>query len=146
MSIKIRIAQASDLDDILDLHESSFREIGVRKESSRENFELNLSTTAVATKGSRVIGYLQWSVTGKHAYMTWMAVALEEQARGAGEQLLSFVFAELKKRDCTEVMLDSRNRFRSALRLYLKSGFDIVGTFLQDDGELMIRFRHSFDT
>ena len=145
MSIKIRIAQASDLDDILDLHESSFREIGVRKESSRENFELNLSTTAVATEGSRVIGYLQWSITGKYTYMTWMAVAPQEQGKGAGKQLLSFAFSDLKKQGCSEVMLDSRNRFRSALGLYLKSGFDIVGTFLQEDGELMIRFRHSFD-
>ena len=63
----------------------------------------------------------------------------EAEGTGAAQIMLHEVEQWANREGLNTIVLDSRNRFKRAIIFYLKNGFNIIGSFLHSDGELMIR-------
>ncbi len=126
------------------LHEQTFGCIGVKA----EDFEVatihpNRSLVAISDD-KRVLGYATYTCSAKGGYLGWYAVAEDFRNHGIGRALFDATAADLRSVGAKSVRLDTRNRFREALRFYLGLGFDIIGSWQQLDGELMISMRLVF--
>jgi ribosomal protein S18 acetylase RimI-like enzyme len=125
------------------LHFRAFREIGMSAKQAKSDFE-KLPPTAfalVAVYREEVLGYATAGKNGRDLYLGWFAVNAQTRRRGVGRALLKELEKRAKKQKIKTITLDTRNRFRPANIFYLKNGFAIVGTWLNADGETMIRFR-----
>lgn len=144
MSTSLRLATNQDLPAILNLHLNGFAEIGAEPASSERYFLSVLATTAIVECDKKLVGYINWEQGAGYGYLCWMVVDPTHRGRGLGERLLDFAIDSCRESGCVGIGLDSRNRYKPAMTLYLKYGFDIIGTFLQTDDEIMIRFRKIF--
>ena len=93
----------------------------------------------VAEIDEKLVGYSFFCRQGKSLYWNWLAVLPEFEGAGVAEAMLNEVESWANREGLGTIILDSRNRFKKALVFYLKNGFDVIGTFLHSDGEVMIR-------
>lgn len=139
----VEFSNPGDILEIVELHAAIFSEIGMTIENSMPLFESAAGKIAIIKEEGDIIAYAHWEEHQSYAYLSWIGVSPLHRHKGHAKALLNFVINSCRKADCAAIGLDSRNRFKSAMGLYLKNDFDIIGTFLQTDGELMIRFRKS---
>jgi ribosomal protein S18 acetylase RimI-like enzyme len=117
---------------------TNFRNIGLERSELEDYFNSpNVYSTIVAIENNKVIGTA--IVNHQTGYFGWLAVDKKHQNKGTGSKLCRSIEAILKKKKIKQISLDTRNQFKSALIMYLKNGYEIKGTFLHHDGELMIR-------
>lgn len=121
----------------------TFKEIGMSEKKSLMEAERVRSTSLafVAMRGGKVVGFALASSPANDIYLSWFAVASSERGEGIGAGILDLLEKTAKKKKVRTITLDTRNRFKRANVLYVKRGYDIIGTWAQTDGETMIRFR-----
>lgn len=141
MTLCISPISQTQLEATAALHELIFAEIGATAASFRAVAERAGTEVWVAIENDRVIGYSVLWKGPKYFYWNWLGVLPDFQKKGAGTALMKKVLERAASEGCQTIELDSRNRFVDALRFYLKFGFQIVGTYLHDDGELMIKMK-----
>lgn len=143
----IRPATEADIPLILKIHVEAFQEIGFtakKRISIQEMLKQSLSSTAVLTLGgSTVAGYYVFRKSGSGVYLNWFAVLRKYQGHNYGEHLLNDLEVQARKLKAKHITLDTRNRFKSAMFTYLRKGYEIVGTWVQLDGDIMISMRKS---
>lgn len=128
------------------LHAAVFSDIGETVESAKMQLNDPKSAwfVAVAEQNGKetVIGYAACREhSAKVLYWSWFGVLPEWRRHGAGKELLREIMKFAKANQFEQILCDTRNRFKNALVLYLQHGFEIIGTYLGPDGDLMIRLR-----
>lgn len=139
--MKIKPIEEKYLLQVEKLHIQTFKEIGQTKQDFQQLIKREFPCLVAVNEKDKVIGYAIYIVREKMLYFSWMGVIPANQKQGVGEKLILAVIKNAKKNKVCEIELHSRNRFKGALRLYLKHGFNIEGTYLGSDGEMMIVMR-----
>jgi len=133
-AISIRRATLEDADGILDCLRAAFApyEHNYSKAAyedtvlTRESFVRRLDEMAVfaaVDESGRVVGTIAWKVIDHtEGHLRGMAVRPECQARGIADQLLAYAEAELIKRKCSWITLDTTEPLERAMRFYERHG------------------------
>lgn len=140
MRFTIVKAQLSDLTEIEKIHLKYYAEIGQRAGDLNDYFNDQARLILVAkTDESEVVGYLTATIYDSQSFAEWIGVKIEGQK--IGSSLVNYYLEECKKRGVKGVKLATRNRFKAALILYVKLGFEIFGVYQGNDGDLMLQLR-----
>lgn len=83
-----------------------------------------------AVMGFRFLEFLAW---GKVLYIDDLITDAEKRKSGYASKLLQWAIDLAKKENCDQVHLDSGSHRHDAHRLYLKSGFKIIGYHFELD-------------
>jgi GNAT superfamily N-acetyltransferase len=83
-----------------------------------------------AVMGFRFLEFLAW---GKVLYIDDLITDAEKRKNGYAGKLLQWAIDLAEKEDCDQVHLDSGSHRHDAHRLYLKSGFKIIGYHFELD-------------
>ena len=122
ISISFNKLNLSQLDAIvsIELDSSSYPWSRTQlKESIRNPNNLCYS----ATYEGDIIGYLIVMVTGKTADILNIGINPDNQRKGYGGLLMSYLYKELKNRLIEELFLEVRESNQSAISFYLNQGF-----------------------
>ena len=135
-SLRIREATIVDIPAVSRIEEKSFP-----KPWGKNAFMFELvksySRFFVAEIEGRVVGYIVCWIFGDELYIANVAVELCQRGRGIGEALVLKAIECAKESGCKCVTLEVRKTNISALRLYKKLGFKVVGIRkgMYSDGE-----------
>lgn len=81
------------------------------------------------------IGYRQ----DPHTFYSWLGGVLPKyRSRGIAAALMEYQHEWAKKLGYRRIQTKTMNRWRSMLVLNIKSGFDVIGTYLGTDGTVRI--------
>jgi ribosomal protein S18 acetylase RimI-like enzyme len=116
----------------------NFKHIGLKDKDLAVYFEQPvIYSSFIALENNKVVGTA--IVNKQTGYFSWLAVDEKLRRKGTGSALCKIVEATLRKKKFKRISLDTRNQFKSALLMYLQNGYEIRGTFLHNDDDLMIR-------
>lgn len=120
------------------LHHLTFCEIGETEETASNLLNSVKNRVIVAEKNELIIGYAIFEIKGSLLFWSWLAVLPENQGNGVALLLYQELLACAHKLALKRMMLVTRNRFKKAVRLYLRNGFKISKASLDPGGEAVI--------
>lgn len=99
---------------------------------------------ALASDGE-VIGFKLGYERKYQNYYSWMGgVDPEHRAQGVGKALMKAQHAWAESQGYHAIRTQSKNKWRDMIILNLKSGFNIIGTFQDDEGDTKIMMEKRF--
>ncbi len=122
------------------LHHQAFKSIGQNEKDFQAFLTTKEETLLVAMQAKELLGYILFATKENELYLQWLAVKKRSQNGGVAKKLISKAELFAKRMKMTSVMLDTRNRFRPAICLYLKMNYKIIGTWT-NNSDLMVRLR-----
>lgn len=127
-AVRIRTADADDLDAIMALERASFGPSAWEAETMRHEIasEWGRYLAAVDAEG-RLVGYAGLRAVGVEGDVQTIAVANDARGRGIGRALLAELLAEAKRRGVQELFLEVRADNPVARGLYESVGFREIG-------------------
>ncbi len=143
MKVTLQPAKLSDLQQIRKLHLACFSKIGQTSRDVHRHSLLNgpASFCWVARNGRNVVGYVIAIRNRNSAYINWLGVNQKHRRNSIGSSLVKTAETWAKRNRLRDISLDSRNRYREAIYLYLRQGYSICGVWTGTDGDLMIKIR-----
>jgi len=148
---EIRQADKSDLPDLVELDDECFdtcyyRKTKFSKSDFQAYFRLRKPILLVATRDSRLVGYVSGRVRTRKglsiAHLDSIAVSSMERRQGLGGDLLQHFIEEAKRQACMMVVLEVAKANEQGLAFFSKRGFrgivDLPEYYGRDlDGVLM---------
>jgi ribosomal protein S18 acetylase RimI-like enzyme len=123
----------SVLEGIAELHNKIFGDASQLVEQMKHKPQLLVN---VAWDENKVIGYKIGYSMDFEKYYSWLGgVDPVYRNLGIASKLLEEQHRYLKKAGYKAVQTKTKNKWRSMLILNLKYGFDIIGTYTDEDGE-----------
>lgn len=133
----VRQADTNDADGILDCLESAFGEYQNQYtkqafsdtvlDSQTIHHRLSEMHLFVAVSDGKIVGTIGCSVHAAEGHLRGMAVVSEWQGTGVATALLQTAEAELTRRGCVCVTLNTTEPLKRAIRFYEKHGFSATG-------------------
>ena len=142
MSIKIVPALPKHAAEIEKIHLAHFSCIGEKKGCIKDYTQSEDMIGYVAMSGVKVVGYMFFEHTGDSSFLVWFGVS--EGIEGVSQKLVDTYSNFLKKNKIKTSFLVTRNRFKKGISFYLKNGYDINGTSLASNGDLLIQLKKTF--
>ena len=150
---EIRQAEKSDIPDLVELDDECFDTHYYRNTKFTESdfhayFRLRKAILFVATRDSRLVGYVAGTVRMSEGFLTAhldsIAVSSINQRQRLGSDLLQCFIEEAKEQACTKVVLEVAKANKEGLVFFLKRGFQSIADLPQYygrdlDGLLMER-------
>jgi ribosomal protein S18 acetylase RimI-like enzyme len=150
---EIRQAKKSDVPDLVGLDDECFdvyyyENTKFSKSDFHGYFRLKKPIFLVATRGSRLVGYVAGAVRSSEglsiAHLDSLAVSSIERNQGLGGNLLQLFIEEAKRQACMMVVLEVAKANKDGLDFFSRQGFrsvaDLPEYYGQDlDGVLMER-------
>ncbi|MHA1145142.1 MAG: GNAT family N-acetyltransferase [Candidatus Helarchaeota archaeon] len=139
MKFAIRSFKMEELDEILRVYESGFREITRNLKKDVENFRNELSQAIssdlpgnllVAVSGDKIIGFASY-VKKDHWHFGPIAVHPSKQRQDVGKSLLEECIRRMKSEGGGRVTLIVQKKNKEALSLYEKMGFRITSHVME---------------
>lgn len=123
-NIEFRLMQADDLDCVVALEQKAFSHPWTRKlyEDALTSYECWMMIVDHQHVGHGVISQVL-----DEAHLLNIAIAVEQQGKGLGLQLLEHLMQRASERGCVECFLELRESNQSAYRLYERFGFNEIG-------------------
>ncbi|MDO5708160.1 MAG: ribosomal protein S18-alanine N-acetyltransferase [Andreesenia angusta] len=145
MNLIIRDMEESDIDSVYEIEKECFK-TPWSKESIIIDFKnKDIAHYLVAENKGEILGYIgSWKVLDE-GQITNIAVREKYRRAGIGKNLLSNLIDLLENRGVKTIVLEVRVKNESAINLYKKFGFDIVGkrpkyyTDNNEDAYIMVR-------
>ena len=140
--ITIQPMKKEDISMVVTLEENTFS-TPWSYEALEESFLKDNYYFLVAKQENIVVGYVGMYVVLQEGDITNIAVAKEVQGQGIGTKLLKELLEVAKKHGTETINLEVRVSNESAISLYKKHGFEIIGrrknfyTKPEEDGYLM---------
>ncbi|MBP2241550.1 ribosomal protein S18 acetylase RimI-like enzyme [Cytobacillus eiseniae] len=137
MSIKYmgynEIPNMEALDGIISLHQRIFGESNDLAGRMMEKPKLRLD---IAMDGEKVIGYKIGYALNREQFYSWLGgVDPDYRNTGIASNLMDQQHQYLMESGYKAVQTRTKNKWRSMLILNIKCGFDIIGTFTDNEGE-----------
>lgn len=136
-TLSIRRATAADAEGILDCLLAAFEPYRAQYTPaafrdtvlSRETIHARLAamTVLVAAEHDAIVGTLAYSLEGEEGHLRGMAVRPDRQGSDVAASLLSRAEADLRRRGCARITLDTTGPLLRAVRFYVKKGFAPTG-------------------
>ena len=123
-NIEFRLMQADDLDQVIALEQKAFSHPWTRKlyEDALSSYECSMMLFDNQPAGHGVISQIL-----DEAHLLNIAIAVEQQGKGLGLQLLEHLMQRSSEQGCVECFLELRESNQSAYRLYERFGFNEIG-------------------
>ncbi len=123
-SIQFRLMQADDLDCVVALEQKAFSHPWTRTlyADALTSYECWMMYVSEQHVGHGVISQIV-----DEAHLLNIAIAVEQQGKGFGLQLLEHLMLRASQRGCVECFLELRDSNLSAYRLYERFGFNEIG-------------------
>ena len=140
--ITVQPMKKEDISMVVTLEENTFS-TPWSYEALEESFLKDNYYFLVAKQENIVVGYVGMYVVLQEGDITNIAVAKEVQGQGIGTKLLKELLEVAKKHGTETINLEVRVSNESAISLYKKHGFEIIGrrknfyTKPEEDGYLM---------
>jgi len=143
MAPQIRTMRPEDIDTVMELDRVTFEDLQAKLSGrpfhlplrEREFFEFWLSTdpegALVAEEDGRIIGLNINHARGASGWFGPLAVSPDAQSAGTGKALLRAGMDYLQRAGCALIGLDTYPNNPVAVSMYLKHGFEIVGSTVQ---------------
>ncbi|MBI4051541.1 MAG: ribosomal protein S18-alanine N-acetyltransferase [Elusimicrobia bacterium] len=133
----IRVAQEKDIPAMLEIETSHKMTPHWNREQFVKEFHLSCSRLYVAESEGKVGGYLGLWLVPPETQITTVAVHPHYLREGLGTRLLESGILQARQMGFSVVTLEVNSQNESALRLYKKLGFKIVGSRsnFYNDGE-----------
>lgn len=128
----LEAATPRDLDNILAIDRNAFKKSWNRKSFLKEIDHTDAYSYVARTQSGNgrmdIIAYVFVRILLQEMHIMRIAVAAGYQARGVATALLQQCFKLAKKHNVGAVYIEVRPRNTSAIALYRKSGFQMLGT------------------
>ena len=123
-NVEFRRMHADDLDQVLALEQQAFSHPWTRKlyDDALLSYECWMMLVDHQHVGHGVINQVL-----DEAHLLNIAIAVEQQGKGLGLQLLEYLMQRSSARGCVECFLEVRAANHSAYRLYERFGFNEIG-------------------
>jgi len=143
--VKVRKAELADIHSIVEIERASFDD-PYPPEYLEMLMLFNQGVFIIAERDGIAIGYAVASMRGKAGHVLSIAVNPKERRRGVGRSLMGRMVEELKAREASRIVLESK-RGNPAIDFYLSLGFRQVGTMpgYYDDGSEAIAMELDLD-
>ena len=125
--ILLRKAQIQDLSQLLAIENSWSRSPHWNREQFLRELKLAFSQLWVAEKEGRIVGYLGFWELESEIQITNLATDPRHARQGIALQLLQKLLGHAQKISASKISLEVREDNLSALLLYKKMGWQIVG-------------------
>ncbi|MCP2036424.1 GNAT superfamily N-acetyltransferase [Planomicrobium sp. HSC-17F08] len=124
------------VNGIIDLHESIF---GCSEDLAGRIKEKKGLRIDVARQGKRIIGYKIGYALNREQFYSWLGgVDKAFRTNGIASRLMEEQHQYAKNSGFRAVQTKTKNKWRSMLLLNIKNGFDVIGTYADQDGETKI--------
>lgn len=118
---------------ILHLHASIFGHTKGLADSIEEKPRLRID---VALDGEKVIGYKMGYALDYEKFYSWLGcVDYAYRNQGIASKLMEKQHQYVRDCGYKAVQTKTKNKWRSMLILNIKNGFDVIGTYTDDEGE-----------
>ena len=125
--LKIRRANAADIDAIAEMEKLCFADAWSREAVASEFSGLNDSRYFAAEEDGELIGYAGVWIIRPEAYRTNIAVKPQHRRKGIGGLLLKALIREAEEDGAEEISLEVRVSNGAAIALYEAFGFETAG-------------------
>lgn len=135
-TLQIRRYEASDLTDVLRLHEAALRDVGAYVEEEGWDEDLQDIESSYLEDGEFLVGIYDGRLVAMGAFMKTgpgrveikrMRVDTDFQGRGFGQAMLSALEERAAEKGCGALRLDTTVGQEGAQRLYVRNGYQEVG-------------------
>ena len=125
-------ATPEDIDDILTIDREAFKRPWQRQsfldELTRKDAYSYVVRTQVDDKAMEIIAFVFVRVLVNEMHILRIAVAADYQDRGVATRLLQHCYKLAKQKRVDAIYIEVRPSNKSAITLYRKSGFQLLGT------------------
>lgn len=126
MTLKISKMEDRHTAEIAQIERECFSEPW-QEEQLREELDNDCAVFFVAEADGKTMGYIGCHVVLDEGYITNVAVGKHYRGFGIGYALVSKITVYAKENQLSFVTLEARESNRSAISLYKKSGYKVVG-------------------
>jgi ribosomal protein S18 acetylase RimI-like enzyme len=121
------------LDGIIELHTSIFGEPDDLAGRMKEKPKLRIDA---AIDGKKVVGYKIGKALNREQFYSWLGgVDADYRNQGIASKLMEQQHLYITESGYKAVQTHTKNKWRSMLILNIKHGFDIIGTYTDNEGE-----------
>ncbi|MDZ7370826.1 MAG: ribosomal protein S18-alanine N-acetyltransferase [candidate division KSB1 bacterium] len=124
---RIRPMVEADLDAVVAMEEESFTDPWSREAFLYELSEGKSTAYVVVLENGTVVAYLVYRILFDEMHILNIAVAQAYRRRGIAYNLLNFFIDRAKEEGLTFLYLEVRESNASAINLYKKIGFQVIG-------------------
>lgn len=124
--IEIRRMRTEDVDAVAQLEQAIFAQPWSRR-GFLDAIQMEHTVFLVAEEDGEIRGYIGMYVSIDEGEITNVAVDAGQRCRGIGETMLRQMLQEAKKRAIAKIVLEVRVSNQSAIRLYERNGFRMLG-------------------
>ena len=150
LRIRIRKAEANDIDAIADIEQQRFPHPWKKSYLSDElSHDISYFYVAEDIVGSRVAGYIIFWIVEDLLELHKIVSAEKYKKKGIGKKLFLFMLEMARQKKVKEVCLEVRKSNTEAIQLYESFHFQLVGTredYYQDPMEDALIYRQTFDS
>ena len=126
-NLTIRAMSESDLDEIIAIEKKSFADPWSQR-LFRETLLFPHSVNFVLeSPGGEVVGYLNLYLIAQEGHLLNLAIHPAWRRQGLATAMLAHTIQYLRQRQALQLFLEVREKNQSAIRLYRKLGFEVVG-------------------
>ncbi len=128
--LRIRRAEATDLDALVDLEQRSFSGDRLSRAQYRRHLDSDSALVLIATADRQVRGsaVLFLRKHSRVARLYSLATQPEARGRGIGSALLDAIETAVRQRGCRALRLEVRSDNATAIALYERHGFRGIGS------------------
>lgn len=143
--MNIRLMKKEDLAGVYEVEIESFASPWSYESLERDLMENKCSIYVVAEDNKKIVGYIgSWLIMDEGQIIN-IAVKDSHRGKGIGFLLMKFMIDRLEKEGCNSIFLDVRVGNTSAINLYKKFNFEVVGKrpkyYSGNDGDAYIMLR-----
>jgi ribosomal-protein-alanine N-acetyltransferase len=124
----IREAQDQDIDQLMTIEELCYEHPWPREAFEEEIEQADIGAGIVAEDEGLVVGFLTGMMVVDEFHLHNMAVHPDFRGRGIGRELIVAVESMCREKDFRRILLEVREDNEIARHLYLRMGFESVGT------------------
>ncbi len=145
MSVNLRRAKKSDIDQVLEIEKDSFKEPWSKTAFLHElSLSEDIGLFYVAEENGKINGYILIHLFEEGLHIINIAVRKSERKKGIGTMMLKKALSIAREKNIPLLVLEVRESNTSAINLYKKFGFNTVSVIANyySDGEnalLMIK-------
>lgn len=147
--LRIRRAEATDLDALLDLEQRSFSGDRISRAQYRRHLDSDSALVLIATAERQVCGsaVLFLRRRSRLARLYSLATHPAARGRGIGSALLDAIARAARQRGCRALRLEVRSDNATAIALYERRGFRRIGSHAgyYEDGADALRLERVLD-